>query len=149
MFLIGIALFLYSHHPPATAPDAGQPARTRIAPVGEVYAGEAGRATATAAQKQAQAAAATGQAYGGTKDGKVIFDNLCSTCHEAGIAGAPKVGDAAAWKPRVSQGAATLVEHAINGYQGKTGVMPPKGGNPALTEEQIRAAVQWMTAQVK
>ena len=149
LFLVVLALFLYAHHPPPKAPDADQSVRARIAPVGDVYSGDAGRAAAAAAQKQAQAGAATGQAYGGTTDGKAIFDNLCHTCHEAGIAGAPKVGDAAAWKPRISQGTATLFEHAINGFQGKTGVMPPKGGNPALTDEQVKAAVQWMAAQVK
>jgi cytochrome c5 len=150
-FLLVLAFVLYLRHPPPTAPNAQEIARERIAPVGAVYSGETGRAAAAAAaQAQAQAqAAASGQAYGGTTDGKTIFDNLCQACHAAGVAGAPKVGDVGAWKPRIAQGEATLLDHATKGFQGKTGVMPPKGGNPALTDEQVKAAVEWMTAQVK
>ena len=146
--LIVLALVLYARHPPATAPHGNADVlHSRIAPIGDVYSGETGRAAALAAQKQVAATAASAQAYGGTTDGKTIFDNLCHTCHAAGIAGAPKVGDKAAWGPRISQGADSLNAHAINGYQGKSGVMPAKGGNPALTEEQVKAAVSWMIAQ--
>lgn len=148
--LIVLALSLYARHPPATAPgENADVVRSRIAPVGDVYSGETGRAAAQAAQKQVAATAAGAQAYGGTTDGKTIFNNLCHTCHEAGIAGAPKVGDKAAWGPRISQGADTLNAHAINGYQGKSGVMPAKGGNPALSDDQVKAAVSWMIAQAK
>ena len=150
VLLIVLALSLYARHPPATAP--GQNAdvlRSRIAPVGNVYSGENGRAAALAAQKQVAATAASAQAYGGSTDGKTIYDNLCHTCHEAGIAGAPKVADKAAWGPRISQGDQTLVAHAINGYQGKSGVMPARGGNPSLTDDQVKAAVSWMIAQSK
>lgn len=148
-FLLVLAYALYQRHPPPTAPATQQAARDRIAPVGAVYSGETGRAAAAAAAQAQAQAAASGQAYGGTTDGKTIFDSLCHTCHEAGIAGAPKVGDAGAWKPRIAQGTGTLVDHAIKGFQGKSGVMPPKGGNPALTDEQVNAAVQWMIGQVK
>ena len=149
LLLIGVALMLYARHPPPTAPDRALRAQERIRPVGAVYSGDTGRAAAAAAAARAQAAAAGTQAYGGTTDGKTIFESLCRTCHEAGIAGAPKVGDATAWKPRIGQGSAVLAAHAIQGFQGKTGVMPAKGGNPALTDEQVKAAVQWMIAQVK
>ena len=149
LVLLGLAIYLYARHPPPTAPDERSAIQARIAPVGAVYSGDTGRAAAAAAAAQAQTAAAGAQAYGGTTDGKTIFENLFRTCHEAGIAGAPKVGDAAAWKPRISQGTATLVQHAISGFQGKSGVMPPKGGNPALTDEQVKAAVEWMVAQAK
>ena len=82
-------------------------------------------------------------------DGKTIFDNLCHSCHTAGIAGAPKVGDKAEWAARIAQGADTLDKHAIEGFTGKTGVMPAKGGNPALTDEQMKAVVAWMIEQSK
>jgi cytochrome c5 len=102
-----------------------------------------------AAQEAAKAAAASQVAYGGTTDGKTIFGNLCHSCHETGAGGAPKISDKAAWAPRVAEGLDTLVKHAIDGYTGKSGIMPPKGGNPALTDEQIKATVDWMFDQVK
>ena len=89
-------------------------------------------------------------AYGGTTDGKAIFDHLCTSCHTAGVAGAPKVGNKAMWAPRIAQGMDTLFKHATEGYHGPDGnYMPPKGGNPALTEAQIKAAVTWMVGQSK
>ena len=96
-----------------------------------------------------KAAAASQVAYGGTTDGATIFGNLCKTCHETGAGGAPKISDKAAWAPRVAQGLDTLVKHATEGFTGKSGVMPPKGGNPALTDEQIKATVTWIVSQVK
>ena len=57
--------------------------------------------------------------------------------------------DKSLWAPRVAEGLDTLVKHAIEGYTGKSGVMPAKGGNPALTDEQIKATVTWMIDQVK
>ena len=59
------------------------------------------------------------------------------------------MSDKAAWAPRVAQGMDTLLKHAIEGFTGNTGVMPAKGGNPALTDEQMRATVEWMVEQVK
>lgn len=77
-------------------------------------------------------------------DGKTVYDATCNVCHGAGVAGAPKLGDAAIWKERLDQGMDTLVEHAIVGYQGKAGFMPPKGGNAGLSDEEVKAAVQYM-----
>ena len=71
----------------------------------------------------------------------------CAACHAAGIAGAPTVGDAAAWSERIAQGLDTLFEHAINGYQGPAGMMPAKGGNIALADESVKAAVEYMVEQ--
>jgi cytochrome c5 len=102
-----------------------------------------------AAAEAAAKAAASQVAYGGTTDGKTIFGNLCQTCHLAGVAGAPKVGDKAAWAPRVAEGVETLIKHATEGYTGKSGVMPAKGGNAALNDAQIKATVEWMVSQVK
>jgi cytochrome c5 len=64
-----------------------------------------------------------------------------------GIAGAPKVGDAAAWEARIAQGEQTLLDHAINGYQGSAGYMPAKGGFAFLSDEDVAAAVAYMVAE--
>ena len=82
--------------------------------------------------------------------GKSVYGKTCAMCHAAGVAGAPKPGDKADWAPRIAQGKDTLYKHAIEGFTGPDGgVMPPKGGNPGLTEEQIHATVDWMLANVK
>ncbi|TWG85939.1 hypothetical protein L599_000900000530 [Luteimonas sp. J16] len=65
-----------------------------------------------------------------------------------GAGGAPTLA-AGQWSARIAQGAETLYRHAIEGYTGSAGVMPPKGGNPALTEEQVRASVDWMLDNLK
>ena len=78
------------------------------------------------------------------KAGKEVYGAVCTTCHGAGIAGAPKFGDVAAWAPRIAQGAPTLYEHAIKGYQGKAGVMPAKGGNTDLDDVEVQRAVVYM-----
>jgi len=100
-------------------------------------------ASASAAPVAAPAAAA------GKADGKKIFENTCTVCHGAGIAGAPKVGDKAAWAPRIAQGINVLYAHAIGGLTGKGGVMPPKGGNLALSDPDVKAAVDFMVAASK
>ncbi|MFQ5935940.1 MAG: c-type cytochrome [Acidiferrobacterales bacterium] len=79
-------------------------------------------------------------------DGKKTYDTACAVCHTAGIAGAPKFGDKAAWKDRVTQGKDTLYEHALKGFQGKVGFMPAKGGNAALSEADVKAAVDHMVS---
>jgi cytochrome c5 len=129
-------------------PAAKQRVRERIAPVGAVYAGATGAAAQAEALKAAAAAAASQVAYGGTTDGKTIFDNLCTGCHTSGAGGAPKL-DGAGIGARAAQGLDLLVKHAVEGYTGTAGVMPAKGGNPALTDEQVKATVEWMVAQSK
>src|SRR5690606_9287475 len=121
----------------------------RIAPVGGVYAGDTGRAAMEAAREAAARAAASQVAYGGTTDGHEIYNHLCKSCHEAGVAGAPKMTDRGAWAPRLAAGMDTLLKHAIDGFTGSTGVMPARGGNPSLTDEQMKATVEWMAEQVK
>lgn len=148
--MIFMTFVIHEHEPKETNPD--QPARVaaRIAPDGAVYAGDTGRAAMQAAAEAAAKAAASQVAYGGTTDGKAIFDHLCSSCHTPGIAGAPKVGDKTAWAPRLAEGIDTLIKHAIEGYHGPDGnFMPPKGGNPALTDEQVTNAVHWMADQAR
>ena len=75
------------------------------------------------------------------------YNQVCMVCHLPGIAGAPKLGDKADWDKRIDQGFDVLIDHSLNGYQGDSGVMPAKGGNMSLTEEDVAAAVQYMVDQ--
>ena len=70
-------------------------------------------------------------------------------CHAAGVAGAPKFGDKALWAPRIAQGIDKLYANSIKGFQGKTGMMPPKGGNMSLSDADMKAAVDYMVAHAK
>lgn len=103
----------------------------RLKPVGEVAIGEA--------KPDA----------GGAVDGKKVYEGLCQACHGTGAAGAPKAGDKGAWGPRIAQGKDTLFKHAIAGFTGKTGVMPAKGGNPALSDAEVKAAVEHLVGLSK
>ena len=80
-------------------------------------------------------------------NGEETYKAICGVCHGAGIGGAPKLGDAAAWAPRKAQGTDLLYKHALEGFTGKAGVMPAKGGRPDLTEDLVRQAVDYMVAQ--
>jgi cytochrome c5 len=150
LLLIGGAWLIYDREPKEINPQTTQQVAERIAPAGAVYAGDTGRAAMQAAQDAAAKAAASQVAYGGTTDGKTIYDNLCHSCHTAGIAGAPKLGDKSNWGPRIAEGIDTLIKHATDGYKGPDGnMMPAKGGNPALTDDQVKAAVHWIVDQAK
>ena len=129
-------------------PAAAQRTENRIAPAGAVYAGATGAAAQAAASAAAAAAAASQVAYGGTLDGSVIYGNLCSGCHTSGAGGAPTL-DHAHWDARLAQGKDTLYKHSIEGFTGAAGVMPAKGGNPALSVEQMHAVVDWMVDNLK
>ena len=134
---------------PAAAPTA---AATPVA--GNAAAATAGApvaaapAAVAAAAPAAAAAPVAGPAMASADTGKKTYDTACFACHGAGIAGAPKFGDKAAWSARIGQGSSVLYEHAIKGFQGKAGVMPPKGGS-ALPDADIKAAVDYMVAAVK
>lgn len=104
----------------------------------------AGAAVVPVAAIPAAAPAATAKA-----DGKKVHDTACMACHATGVAGAPKTGDKGAWTARIAQGANVLHDHAIKGYQGKAGVMPAKGGNAALSDDEVRAAVDYMVGVAK
>ena len=68
----------------------------------------------------------------------------CAACHASGVAGAPVLGDSSVWADRISKGIETLYNNAINGFQGNAGYMPAKGGNTALSDESVKAAVDYM-----
>ena len=79
--------------------------------------------------------------------GKSTYDGLCVACHGSGIPGIPQLGDADAWAPLIEQGNDTLYDHAITGYTGTSGMlMPAKGGNPALSDDDVKAAVDYIVA---
>jgi cytochrome c5 len=82
-------------------------------------------------------------------DGPAVYETVCGACHINGIAGAPRSDDKAAWAPRIAQGTTTLYKHAIEGYQGKGGYMPPKGGRVDLTDDLVKAAVDHMVAKAQ
>lgn len=107
----------------------------RLKPVGEVVLGEAPPPAATPAVKAAA----------GPVDGKGIYEKNCAACHAAGVMNAPKVGDKGSWSTRISQGKDTLYQHAIKGIRG----MPAKGGNAALADAEVKAAVDHMVGASK
>lgn len=114
--------------------DAGQDSRVqaaieeRIAPIGEVN---------TAEVKQEAAGG------GGGADGQSVYNSACMACHGTGAAGAPVLGNKGAWEDRIAKGNDTLFDHAINGFKG----MPPKGGNAGLSDEEVKAAVEYMVGE--
>ena len=108
--------------------------------------------SALAIKADAGAAGQAGSAAGGPsapKSGEETFQQVCSACHGAGIAGAPKAGDKAAWGPRVAKGKEVLYDHALKGFQGSSGVMPAKGGRADLSDDLVKAAVDHMVDMAK
>ena len=81
--------------------------------------------------------------------GKDVYDQACAACHSTGAAGAPKVADVAAWTARIGQGNAKLYSNALNGFTGSTGTMPAKGGRADMSDDAIKAAVDYMVAESK
>jgi cytochrome c5 len=120
-----------------------QSVEARVAPVSrEAVAGQDNSALAI----QAPAGAGPAVALAVPKNGMELFQAVCTSCHGAGIAGAPKAGDKAAWGPRIAEGKATLYQHALGGYNGKTGVMPAKGGRTDLPDDLIKQGVDYMVS---
>ena len=98
----------------------------------------------------APAAAAPAPVADATADGgkgAELFKKTCAMCHQTGVAGAPKLGDKADWGPRIAQGQDTLYKHAIEGFNGAKGAMPAKGGNPALSDDEVKVIVDFMVAK--
>ena len=85
----------------------------------------------------------------GAANGASVYEKNCMACHGEGVAGAPKVGEVEAWKERLPKGIDAMVTSVIEGVQGYSGAMPPRGGNPDLSDEQIREAVQYMVDELQ
>lgn len=79
--------------------------------------------------------------------GAQVYNQACNSCHGAGIAGAPKLSDKANWSARIAQGKPVLYKHALEGFQGSSGYMPPKGGWTDLSDGEVTSAVDYMVAQ--
>lgn len=123
------------------APETAAPA------VPEATAPEAAAPEAAAPEATAPEAAAPAEATAvAAADGKKIYGNVCSMCHAAGVAGAPKPGDKADWGPRIAQGKDMLYKHALEGFTGAKGMMPARGGSSTLKDEEVKAAVDYMVS---
>ena len=94
-------------------------------------------------------AAAAPAANDSMAKGEHVYKATCSLCHATGAGGAPVFGDKTDWSPRIAQGKETLYGHALKGFTGAKGTMPPKGANPSLSDDDVKAAVDYMVAQIK
>lgn len=111
----------------------------RIKPVGEV----------TVSTNRIMNSLISAANAGGDDQGKAVYDKACAACHAAGVAGAPKFGDAAAWKGRIAKGTDALYQNALKGFQGKAGFMPAKGGRADLSDAEVKSAVDYMVSKAK
>jgi cytochrome c5 len=121
--------------------DAGASAPVATTPVPVAAPAPVESTTVAAAAPAASPATAGGSA----DQGKTTYEAACIACHAGGIAGAPKAGDKAAWSARLAQGKEVLYASALKGK----GVMPAKGGNPAIADDAVKAAVDYLVAQVQ
>ena len=142
-------------------PDYAAAVDKRIAPVGRVsvageepvaepaaVAGQGADAAPAAEAPAAEAPAAEAPtAVAKALDGEQVYNAACVACHGSGVAGAPKVGDAGAWKARIATGTDTLNKHALEGFQGAGGFMPPKGGRTDLSDAEVMSAVDFMVSK--
>ena len=110
----------------------------RLAAVGQISTAQAQSNSTTTTQVAITEAAV---------DGQKAYQSACIACHGAGVAGAPMVGNAAAWAARIAAGNDSLYANAINGLVGSSGVMPAKGGNTTLSDAEVKAAVDHMVSQ--
>jgi len=121
---------------------SGMTTADRIAPVAKFVM--AGTAKGSAEPAQASAIVQVKD-----RDGQQVYQASCVACHGTGIAGAPKVGDKGQWAARMLAGTEALYRNALVGIQSPAGVMPAKGGNPSLSDKDVKAAVDFMVAQLK
>lgn len=88
-------------------------------------------------------------ATGAFANGEKTYKTACIACHGTGAAGAPKMGDKAAWAPRIKKGSDTLHTHALKGFKGSKGFMPAKGGRMDMSDADVKAAVDYMVSHSK
>lgn len=117
----------------------------RIEPFGKVFL--PGDDLSAAGPQSAEAV--TPEPVAEVRTGPQVYNEACITCHGSGIGGAPMITDAAAWESRIAQGMDTLRKHAIEGFTGSAGFMPPKGGRMDLQDEEVYAAVEFMVSQAE
>ena len=126
-----------------TEADYSKNVAARLQPLSqEAVAGQDNSALAIKAEGPSAAGTASTAAI--PKNGTELFEQTCSACHGQGIAGAPKAGDKAAWAARIKEGKPTLYQHALNGFTGSSGTMPPKGGRTDVPDDLVKQAVDYM-----
>jgi cytochrome c5 len=108
----------------------------RIKPVGEVCI-----------EGDATCAAPVAAVASGPRGGDQVYTSACFACHDSGVGGAPKIGDKEDWAARVAQGEETLVTHAIAGFTGSKGMMPPKGTCMQCSDEEIKLAIEYILSR--
>jgi cytochrome c5 len=115
----------------------------RIRPVGQVYLpGEEQQAAAPVVETAAEP-----EPVATTMTGPQVYNSACIACHGSGVGGAPIVGDSAQWTDRIAQGMDTLSKHALEGFTGSAGYMPPKGGRLDLSDDEVISAVEYMAGE--
>ena len=118
---------------------------SRLEPFGKVNMPGTGTVKSVAAINSIEKSETIAKVYTGSD----VYNMACTACHTAGIAGSPKLTDTLNWEPRITQGIDTLRAHAINGYTGLAGYMPPKGGRLDLSDTDINNAIDYMLAQIQ
>ena len=141
LFVFGLAMFFLARSVGGTAFEQAKNSEraiaARIAPVGQVRVGDPAKQTEAPVMQAAAPAAILAAA---AKSGEEIYNGICMACHLTGAANAPKLGDKPNWETRAKTGIDALVQTVLKGKN----AMPPKGGNPALSEEDIRRTVEFM-----
>ena len=135
---LGLAVLISGLAAPfvASSQTAKETVAERIKPVGDLCM----------AGNECAAAVVASAGGGEPRSGEQVYSTKCFTCHATGAAGAPKFGDAAAWKPRIdAHGIDGLYDHALNGFNG----MPAKGLCMDCSEEEIHAAVDHIVSSVQ
>lgn len=134
---------------PAPAPAPAEAPATAPAPA-PAAAPAADASAATGAAAASTTSTTTAAAGGGDlAEGEKVFKGTCAMCHQTGAGGAPVVGNKGDWAPRIAQGKDTLYTHAINGFTGPKGTMPPKGANASLSDAQVKSAVDYMVSKAQ
>ena len=136
--LLGLSLATHGCSPPEASPpqrEASEPVRSPLAinPALISLAHAAPRSLDAAERENVVGAA--------------IYRATCALCHGPGIAGAPRLDHGDSWRQRAATGTETLIGHAISGYRGDRGLMPARGGNPSLSDDEVRAAVEYMLSR--
>ncbi len=140
LVLVGVIYGLSVGTMPAMSPVADSSVDERIKPVGQVRVADGSEPAAPAAEASAPTAAS-----GEAAPGEAIYGKSCVVCHAAGVAGAPKLGDKGAWEARIALGIDGLLKTAINGK----GAMPPRGTCGDCSDDDLRAAIEYMLSTVQ
>ncbi|MDR2638172.1 MAG: c-type cytochrome [Zoogloeaceae bacterium] len=118
------------------SPGEADDIEVRIAPVARITQEDLAASTAEAGAENATQGGEAAE----PRDGATVYALVCTTCHDTGISGSPKKGDKEAWAPRIATGKEALYGSALAGK----GVMPPRGGNSSLSDEEVKNAVDFL-----